>query len=286
MHKRAQFFIASIMLKSAERQPVNPTVAGLMSLLPLGAAVHGTVAGHSPREGLREETGSIVGGIPGTIAGGAIGAGIMGSQQHDKELNRGLGIREGILERAKVLAPDEAGRINVESLAAAHLRGILGGVEGTVRGAGRGALIGGALTGALGTAIAARGGNRVTRISNSPLLAKVQAWLNQQSQKSAMTKRALNAWEQRLIDGKLSVGAMQRLTGLAPQAIMSKMHRYGADLRRGDGAFGRDVDTLTSTNSGKKFDLLHLGTHQNFWSGMRNLVRSPQVQATPGDEFV
>jgi hypothetical protein len=67
------------LIKSADRQEVSPSMAALSSILPFGSFVHGTVAGHSPREGLREEIGHSVGGIPGNLAGGAIDAVIGGT---------------------------------------------------------------------------------------------------------------------------------------------------------------------------------------------------------------
>jgi hypothetical protein len=78
MKVKAQLGLIACMTKLADRQPVSPTSAALSSLLPFGAFIHGTVAGHSPWEGLREEVGNVVGSIPGNIAGGAIGAAVGG----------------------------------------------------------------------------------------------------------------------------------------------------------------------------------------------------------------
>jgi hypothetical protein len=87
MKVKAQLGLIACMTKLADRQPVSPTSAALSSLLPFGAFIHGTVAGHSPWEGLREEVGNVVGSIPGNIAGGAIGAAVGGA--HPKQFRPG-----------------------------------------------------------------------------------------------------------------------------------------------------------------------------------------------------
>jgi hypothetical protein len=253
-------------IKAAERQEVRPLSAGLAGLLPFGGLIHGAVAGNSAKEGIREEVGQVAGNIPGTIAGGVVGAGILGRQQYNKELNRGLGIREGILERAKVLSPEEAERVGIESLAAARLRGALRGLSSMTRGARRGGLVGGALTGAVGTALAARGGNRVVqadRIEHSPILSRVQDWLTQQSQKSAMTKQALNAWERRFVDGRLSPDSVSRITGLSYSQLANRTLPYLDKINQDKGTIGR-----------KGMDLINLARHHNYWSSIRNLVRT------------
>ncbi len=176
MRSAIQLVISDALVKSADRQYVSPGMAAMSSLLPMGAAIHGTVAGHSPREGLREEVGQMLGNAAGGVAGGAVGALAAGGTA----ISRGMGKRELALARVEAMAPGELAKARDLANVAVAARGMRGALLGGLGGA----YIGGKLLGAAGAGIAAHGGNQVVRenrIHDNPILSRLQDFINRRA---------------------------------------------------------------------------------------------------------
>ena len=168
------------LVKQAERQYVSPAMAALSSVAPFGAITHGTVAGHSPREGMREELGHTVGGSIGGVGGGLLGA-YMGSHSAGKQVHAGL--KETLSRRMLRSADPSQSVVPISNASKNRLSRLLikSVTRGGVRGATYGMLTGAVGLGAAGAAYAAHGGNEVVRrnrILSNPILVKMQDYFD------------------------------------------------------------------------------------------------------------